>query len=125
MICRSLARTRRSRSLQPKSITSLSICLPKLTSMEILRIPCINIFKTNNPDSLLSKNLKLTLFFLIYSIGFQFVLSPLLSKIKWNFTKFIIDKNGQPVVREGPPTAPNVSLSSVVVTMRWLLSLVN
>lgn len=26
--------------------------------------------------------------------------------IKWNFTKFIIDKNGQPVERDGPNTSP-------------------
>ncbi len=28
------------------------------------------------------------------------------SKIKWNFTKFVIDKNGQPVKRFAPTTAP-------------------
>jgi len=27
--------------------------------------------------------------------------------IKWNFSKFLIDKNGQPVKRYGPKTAPN------------------
>lgn len=27
--------------------------------------------------------------------------------IKWNFTKFIIDKNGQPVERHGPKTNPS------------------
>ncbi|CAH0546701.1 unnamed protein product [Brassicogethes aeneus] len=26
--------------------------------------------------------------------------------IKWNFTKFVIDKNGQPVERHGPSTSP-------------------
>lgn len=26
--------------------------------------------------------------------------------IKWNFTKFIIDKEGQPVERTGPSTSP-------------------
>ncbi|KAI4470892.1 glutathione peroxidase [Holotrichia oblita] len=26
--------------------------------------------------------------------------------IKWNFTKFIIDKNGQPVARDGPNVSP-------------------
>lgn len=31
----------------------------------------------------------------------------LVNAIKWNFTKFIIDKNGQPVVRHGPRTDPN------------------
>lgn len=30
----------------------------------------------------------------------------LLDAIKWNFTKFIIDKNGQPVERHGPNTSP-------------------
>jgi glutathione peroxidase len=28
------------------------------------------------------------------------------SKIKWNFTKFIIDKNGKPVKRFAPVTTP-------------------
>ncbi|NVK65050.1 MAG: glutathione peroxidase [Flavobacteriales bacterium] len=28
------------------------------------------------------------------------------SKIKWNFTKFVIDKNGKPVKRFAPTTAP-------------------
>jgi len=32
--------------------------------------------------------------------------SLLMSAIKWNFTKFIIDKNGQPVERHGPMTGP-------------------
>ncbi|KAF2895786.1 hypothetical protein ILUMI_10388 [Ignelater luminosus] len=27
--------------------------------------------------------------------------------IKWNFTKFVIDKDGQPVARYGPSTSPN------------------
>lgn len=31
------------------------------------------------------------------------------SFIKWNFTKFVIDKNGQPVKRFGPNEEPNVS----------------
>lgn len=30
----------------------------------------------------------------------------LLDAIKWNFTKFIVDKNGVPVEREGPSTSP-------------------
>jgi glutathione peroxidase-family protein len=30
------------------------------------------------------------------------------SFIKWNFTKFLIDKEGQVVARYGPPTNPNV-----------------
>jgi glutathione peroxidase-family protein len=33
------------------------------------------------------------------------------SFIKWNFTKFIIDKNGQPVERHGPNVDPNVSVA--------------
>ena len=28
------------------------------------------------------------------------------SGIKWNFTKFVIDKNGNPVARLGPTDAP-------------------
>lgn len=28
------------------------------------------------------------------------------SGIKWNFTKFLIDRNGQPIERFGPTTAP-------------------
>ena len=30
------------------------------------------------------------------------------SFIKWNFTKFLVDKNGQPVKRYGPNEQPNV-----------------
>lgn len=30
-----------------------------------------------------------------------------LSAIKWNFTKFLVDKNGQPVERFSPTTEPN------------------
>lgn len=26
--------------------------------------------------------------------------------IKWNFTKFLVDRNGQPVARFSPPTPP-------------------
>ncbi|XP_045471254.1 probable phospholipid hydroperoxide glutathione peroxidase [Harmonia axyridis] len=37
----------------------------------------------------------------------------LLDAIKWNFTKFIIDKNGQPVDRQGP----NVSPKSLIKTL--------
>lgn len=29
------------------------------------------------------------------------------SKIKWNFTKFLIDKNGQPIKRFGPTITPD------------------
>jgi len=28
------------------------------------------------------------------------------SSIKWNFTKFLVDRNGKPLKRFGPPTAP-------------------
>uniref|UniRef100_A0A1B6LLR7 Glutathione peroxidase n=1 Tax=Graphocephala atropunctata TaxID=36148 RepID=A0A1B6LLR7_9HEMI len=34
--------------------------------------------------------------------------------IKWNFTKFVIDKNGQPVERFAPTTSPHVSISSTI-----------
>jgi phospholipid-hydroperoxide glutathione peroxidase len=30
----------------------------------------------------------------------------LVDAIKWNFTKFIVDKNGQPVERHAPNTSP-------------------
>ena len=33
--------------------------------------------------------------------------------IKWNFTKFIVDKNGQPVARFGPNTSPNELVSTL------------
>lgn len=33
--------------------------------------------------------------------------------IKWNFSKFIIDKNGQPVERFGPTTSPNELLPTL------------
>lgn len=33
--------------------------------------------------------------------------------IKWNFTKFVIDKNGQPVERHGPNTDPKEMVSSL------------
>lgn len=33
--------------------------------------------------------------------------------IKWNFTKFIIDKNGQPVERHGPKTEPKKLIPSL------------
>lgn len=33
--------------------------------------------------------------------------------IKWNFTKFIIDKNGMPVERHGPTTNPNELIQSL------------
>lgn len=34
------------------------------------------------------------------------------SSIKWNFTKFLVDKSGQPVERFAPTVPPKVSLSS-------------
>lgn len=37
----------------------------------------------------------------------------LIDAIKWNFTKFIIDKNGQPVERHGPNTSPKNLESSL------------
>ncbi|VDP99875.1 unnamed protein product [Trichobilharzia regenti] len=33
----------------------------------------------------------------------------LISAIKWNFSKFLVDREGQPVKRYSPTTAPNVS----------------
>lgn len=36
------------------------------------------------------------------------------SSIKWNFTKFLINKQGQPVKRFGPPTAPSKIKSDIV-----------
>lgn len=33
--------------------------------------------------------------------------------IKWNFEKFLIDKNGQVVKRYGPMTEPNVMLEDI------------
>jgi len=33
--------------------------------------------------------------------------------IKWNFTKFVIDKNGQPVARYGPNTSPKELVSTL------------
>ena len=37
----------------------------------------------------------------------------LVDAIKWNFTKFIIDKNGQPVERHGPNTNPKDLVQSL------------
>lgn len=37
----------------------------------------------------------------------------LVDAIKWNFTKFIIDKNGQPVERHGPNTSPKDLVKSL------------
>lgn len=33
--------------------------------------------------------------------------------IKWNFTKFIVDKNGKPVKRFGPTTSPSGMLKEL------------
>lgn len=33
--------------------------------------------------------------------------------IKWNFEKFLIDKNGQVVKRYGPMTEPNIMLDDI------------
>ncbi len=35
-------------------------------------------------------------------------------KIKWNFTKFLIDRNGAPVKRYGPPVKPDAIEKDVV-----------
>jgi phospholipid-hydroperoxide glutathione peroxidase len=37
----------------------------------------------------------------------------LFDAIKWNFTKFIVDKNGQPVERFGPSTSPKEMLDTL------------
>lgn len=34
-------------------------------------------------------------------------------RIKWNFTKFLVDKNGKPVQRYGPTTTPNHIISAI------------
>jgi len=33
--------------------------------------------------------------------------------IKWNFTKFLVDRKGQPVARTGPKTAPDESEADI------------
>lgn len=38
------------------------------------------------------------------------------SSIKWNFTKFVIDKNGKPIKRFGPTTKPE-DMESFVVSL--------
>jgi glutathione peroxidase len=35
------------------------------------------------------------------------------SSIKWNFTKFLCDRNGIPVKRYGPPTPPMTFLKDI------------
>jgi glutathione peroxidase-family protein len=48
---------------------------------------------------------------ILSNVGFVFVLFSLIivfSGIKWNFTKFIVDKNGQPAARYAPTTDPFV-----------------
>ncbi|KAK9872387.1 hypothetical protein WA026_017845 [Henosepilachna vigintioctopunctata] len=37
----------------------------------------------------------------------------LIDAIKWNFTKFIVDKNGQPVDRQGPNVSPKAMLKTL------------
>ena len=36
----------------------------------------------------------------------QLTIVPLFSNIKWNFTKFVINKEGKPVARFGPTDDP-------------------
>lgn len=45
------------------------------------------------------------------------------SFIKWNFTKFLVDKNGQPVKRYSPNTEPFVSDSCVCVRVRMCVNI--
>lgn len=37
----------------------------------------------------------------------------LIDAIKWNFTKFIVDKNGKPVERFAPTTSPKEMLKNL------------
>lgn len=97
--------------------------------LRILGFPC-NQFAGQEPgDSqqicqlIQTKNLKLDMFekidvngnnahplwnYLKYKQG-----GLLVDAIKWNFTKFIIDKNGQPVERHGPNTSPKNLIQSL------------
>lgn len=90
--------------------------------LKILGFPC-NQFGSQEPGSeaeictfVLSKNVKFDMFakvdvngddahplwkYLKHKQG-----GTLIDAIKWNFTKFIIDRNGQPVERHGPSTSP-------------------
>ncbi|MCO6185454.1 glutathione peroxidase [Rhizobium sp. L1K21] len=38
-------------------------------------------------------------------------------KIKWNFTKFLIDRDGKPVQRYGPPTKPEAIEKDIVALL--------
>jgi glutathione peroxidase len=40
--------------------------------------------------------------------------SVLGSSIKWNFTKFLFDRNGMPIKRFGPPTSPNSMEADII-----------
>lgn len=35
------------------------------------------------------------------------------ASIKWNFTKFLVDRRGRPVARYSPPTAPLSMLADI------------
>lgn len=91
--------------------------------LRILAFPC-NQFGNQEPDSNEEikrfardkMGAKFDLFSKIYVNGdethplWQFLKQrqggTLIDAIKWNFTKFIVDKNGQPVERHGPQTSP-------------------
>ena len=53
----------------------------------------------------------------IKSFTFLFPTFCTLSFAKWNFTKFIVDKSGQPVKRYGPITEPFVSSDTYFSTV--------
>ncbi|KAH8866732.1 Glutathione peroxidase [Schistosoma japonicum] len=42
----------------------------------------------------------------------------LMSAIKWNFSKFLIDRKGQPVKRYSPTTAPNEILDDIMELLK-------
>lgn len=91
--------------------------------LRILAFPC-NQFGNQEPDSNEEikrfardkKGAKFDLFAKIYVNGdeahplWRFLKErqggTLVDAIKWNFTKFIVDKKGQPVERHGPQTSP-------------------
>ncbi|XP_055524193.1 glutathione peroxidase-like [Wyeomyia smithii] len=91
--------------------------------LRILAFPC-NQFGNQEPDSNAEiarfarekKGARFDLFSKIYVNGdeahplWKFLKErqggTLFDAIKWNFTKFIVDKNGQPVERHGPQTSP-------------------
>ena len=41
------------------------------------------------------------------------IAGPLGRNIKWNFTKFLVDRRGRPVARYSPPTAPLSMLADI------------